>query len=132
MRGDMSANSWIVRRSSRRWIDNSVSGTASVMNPGLLPVLWIDALPSAQAASTRARTSASMLGGMVEHPARGHDVDPGRQELADHVDVARPGHVEHAVGMRGDDRLELIGGGDAHRGQSGDISPASWPTLSAE
>ena len=38
----MSANSWIVSRSSRRWIDNNVSGTASVMNPGLLPVLWID------------------------------------------------------------------------------------------
>ncbi|MGW5752268.1 hypothetical protein [Nocardia rhamnosiphila] len=49
--------------SSRRWIEASTSGTASVMNPGLLPVLWIEVAPAAQAASTRARIPGSILGG---------------------------------------------------------------------
>jgi hypothetical protein len=38
-RSDTSAYSWIARRSRRRWIDVSTSGSASVMNPGLEPVL---------------------------------------------------------------------------------------------
>ena len=62
------ANSSIVRRSSRRWIDVSTNGTASVMNPGLLPVLWIEVPPSAHAASTRSRTAGSRLAGRWNSP----------------------------------------------------------------
>ena len=36
---DTSAYSWIARRSMRRWIDVSTRGSASLMNPGLEPVL---------------------------------------------------------------------------------------------
>lgn len=39
LRRDTSANSSIVRLSSRRWIEVSTSGSASAMKPGLLPVL---------------------------------------------------------------------------------------------
>ena len=39
LRDDMSANSSIVRRSSRRCMDSRANGRASVMNPGLEPVL---------------------------------------------------------------------------------------------
>ncbi len=51
-RCERSANSLIVRLSSRRWIEVSTSGTASVMNPGLLPVLWIEVPPRSHAPST--------------------------------------------------------------------------------
>ncbi len=37
---------------------DSVSGTSSAMNPGFTPVPWIDDCPVAQAASSRATTSA--------------------------------------------------------------------------
>ena len=49
--------------SSRRWIEVRTSGTASEMNPGLLPVLWIEVPPSRQAASTRLAHRGSMLAG---------------------------------------------------------------------
>lgn len=67
-RRDRSAYSWMVRWSRRRWIDARTSGTASVMKPGLLPVLWIEVPPRAQAASTRSRTALSMLGGGGTRP----------------------------------------------------------------
>lgn len=38
------------------------------MNPGLLPVLWIEAPPCSQASATRFRTSGSMLGGWWNSP----------------------------------------------------------------
>ena len=38
------------------------------MKPGLLPVLWIDVPPSAQAASTWARSAGSMLAGRWSSP----------------------------------------------------------------
>ena len=38
------------------------------MKPGLLPVLWIDVSPARQAASTRSRTSGSMLAGLWNIP----------------------------------------------------------------
>ncbi|WP_420750095.1 hypothetical protein [Rhodococcus sp. O3] len=41
----------------------SANGSASVTNPGLLPVLWIDVPPSAHAASTSARATASIADG---------------------------------------------------------------------
>ena len=44
-------------------------GTASEMNPGLIPVLWIEASPLAQAASMRSRTVGSMLPGWWNPPA---------------------------------------------------------------
>ena len=43
-------------------------GTASEMNPGLLPVLWIDDPPAAQAASMRSRTAGPMLPGWWNPP----------------------------------------------------------------
>ena len=46
----------------------STIGTASVMNPGLLPVLWIDVPPAAQAASIRSRIAGSRLGGWWNSP----------------------------------------------------------------
>ena len=38
------------------------------MNPGLLPVLWIEVPPRRQAASTRSRDSGSMLAGWWNSP----------------------------------------------------------------
>ncbi|MER7925788.1 hypothetical protein ABTY96_22050 [Streptomyces sp. NPDC096057] len=61
-RGERSANSSIVSASSRRWIEVSANGRASVMNPGLLPVLRTEVPPCAHASSTRFRTTGSMLG----------------------------------------------------------------------
>ena len=52
----------MTRLSSCRWIEVRTSGTASEMNPGLLPVLWIEVPPCRQAASIRSRRSGSMLG----------------------------------------------------------------------
>ena len=49
---DRSANSSMVRPSSRRWIEARTSGTASEMKPGLTPVLWIEVPPCRQAPST--------------------------------------------------------------------------------
>ena len=49
-------------------MDVSTSGIASVMNPGLLPVLWTEVPPCSQAASTRLRTSGSMLSGRWNSP----------------------------------------------------------------
>jgi hypothetical protein len=67
-RFERSANSSMISDSSVPWIDVSTMGSASVMNPGLLPVLWIEVPPSAQAASTRARRAASMLAGRWNSP----------------------------------------------------------------
>ncbi len=38
------------------------------MNPGLMPVLWIDDPPARHAASTRSRTCGSMLPGWWNSP----------------------------------------------------------------
>ena len=67
-RSERSAYSSIASRSSRRWIDVRTIGTASEMNPGLLPVLWIDVPPFAQAASIRSRVAGSRLGGWWNSP----------------------------------------------------------------
>ena len=97
-RYDRSANSSITSRSSRRWIEVSTSGSASVMKPGLLPVLWIDVPPRRQAASIRSRDAGSMLGRVVELAAGRDHVDAGLEQPAQHVDVAAVRHVEDAVG----------------------------------
>ncbi len=68
-RCDRSAYSWMVSTSSCRWIEASTKGTASVMNPGLLPVLWIEVPPVVHAASTCARTAGSILPGWWKTPA---------------------------------------------------------------
>ena len=47
------------------------------------------------------------------------------------VDVAAPGHVEHAVGAEREDLVDVVGGDDAG-GPSPQSSPASRPALSAE
>ncbi len=59
----MSANSSICRKSTARVNDSNASGRTLVMNPGLLPVEWIDDWPVAQAASTRSRRFGSILAG---------------------------------------------------------------------
>jgi hypothetical protein len=46
----------------------STNGSASEMNPGLLPVLCTEVPPVAQAASTRSRTAGSMLSGWWNSP----------------------------------------------------------------
>ncbi|WP_262062193.1 hypothetical protein [Streptomyces sp. STR69] len=61
-RWERSANSSIVSASSRRWIEVRTIGRASVMNPGLLPVLWTEVPPSAHASSIRFRVTGSRLG----------------------------------------------------------------------
>ena len=68
LRSERSANSSICRWSRRRWIEVSTSGTASVMNPGLLPVLWIELSPCRQARSTRSRTAGSIEPGWWNSP----------------------------------------------------------------
>ena len=65
---DTSANSRICNLSSRRWIEVSTMGTASEMNPGLLPVLWMEVAPRSHAASTRLRIAGSMLSGWWNSP----------------------------------------------------------------
>ena len=67
-RCDRSAYSSMVSESSRRWIDVSTRGTASEMKPGLLPVLWMEVPPRAQAASTLSRTAGSMEAGWWNSP----------------------------------------------------------------
>ena len=56
-RCERSANSSIRILSSRRWIDVSTIGRASVMKPGLLPVLWIDVPPAWRRPPRSARAS---------------------------------------------------------------------------
>ncbi len=68
LRDDMSANSSICRCSRLRAIDSKTSGSASVMNPGLLPVEWIEVPPVAHAASTRSRSPGSRLSGRWNSP----------------------------------------------------------------
>ena len=65
---DRSANSLIVSRSSRRWMDASTIGSASEMKPGLEPVEWMELPPAWHAASTWARTAGSMLSGWWNSP----------------------------------------------------------------
>ena len=68
----------ITSRSSRRWIEVRTSGTASEMNPGLLPVLWIEVRPCRQAAvDPLTPTAGSMAAGPVELAPGRHDVGPG-------------------------------------------------------
>ena len=116
---DRSANSSIRRRSSRRWSEVSTSGTASEINPGLTPVLWIDAPPLAHAASTRWRRAGSMLGGMVQFAAGGNHVDSRPEQRADHLGIEPLLHEQDAVGPQGLDLLKVRGGDNA-----GPIEPA--------
>ena len=126
----MSANSWIVSRSSRRWIDNSVSGTASVMKPGLLPVLWIDVLPSVQAASTRARMPASMLGGWWNIP----HVDTTLMPAARSWQITSTSPVRGMYSTQSGLEARIVSSWSVAAtptGASPAISPPSRPTLSA-
>ena len=59
-----------------RWIEVSTIGSASVMKPGLLPVLWIDDPPASHAASIRPRRSGSMLAGRWSSPRVVTTFDP--------------------------------------------------------
>lgn len=58
----------MVRFVSCRWMDISTSGTASLIKPGLLPVLCTEARPRAHAASIRLRRVGSMLAGWWNWP----------------------------------------------------------------
>ena len=60
--------------SSVRWIDVSTIGTASVMNPGLLPVLWIDEPPGRARGLDPCPEAGVHAGRAVELTPRGHDV----------------------------------------------------------
>ena len=86
-REDMSANSSMSRWSRRRWSEVSTKGSASVMKPGLEPVLWREEPPR----------GAGRLNALARRPGRGwrdvelaprrHDVGPGLQQPAQDVDV---------------------------------------------
>jgi hypothetical protein len=67
-RSERSAYSLMTSPSSRRWMEVRTSGSASEMNPGLLPVLWIDVPPAAHAVSTCPRRAGSMLPGWWNSP----------------------------------------------------------------
>ena len=126
-RDDMSANSSIVRRSSRRWTEVSTRGTASVMNPGLDPVLWRRGAPVPACRIDPLPDLRIQAGRSVELAPGRDDVRPGLQQPAEHVDVGPVRHVEDAVGLQREDVLE-VPGGDAHRsGPAPHRSPASRP-----
>ena len=101
------------------------------MNPGLLPVLWIDVPPAAHAASTRARTSGSRLAGWWNSPRVVTMLAPDLEQPAHLVEVAALRHVEDAVRLERQDVVDVVGREDAGRGGAAS-SPASSPTLSGE
>src|SRR3546814_1745033 len=80
-----SAYSLMCSASSRRWIDSRVNGTASVMKPGLLPVLWIDVPPRWQAASMRTRSAGSTLAEMYVKGVSTRKVKAITEELCAHA-----------------------------------------------
>ena len=65
----------------------------------------------------------------IEESARRHDVLSGAQQSADGLGVHDDRRVEDAVGVRGDDGVDVVGRDDADRRDAA-ISPASLPTLS--
>jgi hypothetical protein len=67
-RRDRSANSLIVSTSSRRCSEVTANGSASEMNPGLLPVAYSDVPHTPQARSTRALAPGSMPPGWWNSP----------------------------------------------------------------
>ena len=67
-RDERSADSSMVRQSSRRSREVRTSGSASLMKPGLLPVLWIDVLPGGTPPRSAPRTAGSMLAGRWNSP----------------------------------------------------------------
>src|SRR6266540_2020936 len=108
-REDMSANSSMVRQSSRRAIDVSTKGMASVMNP----VLWQGC-------------AAALAGGLdpvahvwvhadrsMELVAGADNVGTRLEEPAQDIDVGPIGHVQHAVRRLGHDVLDVAGRGHA-------------------
>ncbi len=110
MRRERSANSSIDRLSRRRWIEVSTRGTASEMNPGLLPVPWIDVPPRRQADSMRSRTDWLQSGRVLELAAGRHDVGAGLEQAADIVEIAGLRHVQDAVGPEGEDLVDRVRG----------------------
>jgi hypothetical protein len=94
------------------------SGIASVMNPGLLPVLWMEAPPSSQAAPTsfpngRVHAVAAVElapgggRGMDVHPGQGHVrmLDDGSQRVGPDVPC---GPLDNPVRAHGDRPLRLF------------------------
>ncbi len=92
----------------------STSGTASVMNPGLLPVLWIEVPPARQASSTRARIAGSMPAGRWNSPRVVTTLAPdaSRRHTSSTSQPLR--HVQHAVGRQRQHLVDAGGGGHAH------------------
>ena len=127
----MSANSSIVRQSNRRWIEVSTNGTASVMNPGLMPVLCRLVPPRSQAASIRSRTSGSMLAGRWN-------------SLRVAITLAPDSSSRHRTSMSGRSAMYSTQSGDTARmsarsrvavtptGSRPHSSPASRPALASE
>ena len=91
-RRDRSAYSLIVRDVSVRWIDVKTIGRASVMNPGLLPVLWIDVPPVAQAPRRRPASRDPCCAGWWNSPRVVTTFAPDASS-------ARPRSKSHAAGM---------------------------------
>ena len=117
-------------RSRRRWIEVSTIGTASEMNPGLLPVLWIDVPPRrAGRLDPGPRPSGSMLAGWWNSPAVVTTLSARRQQAAHLVDVAALGHVEDAVGARGPGRRRSRRWRSRRSAPSPHSSPASTARL---
>ena len=128
---DRSANSSMGRRSSRRWMEVRTIGSASEMNPGLIPVLWIEVAPGRARCLHPGRAGRVHACRVMELAAGGHDVRTGGEQRADGVEVHTLLHVEDAVGPSA--RIVADVPRRPHPvGPSPQSSPASRPSFSGE
>ena len=104
LREDMSANSSISRWSSRRCSEVRTSGSASVMNPGLEPVLCSEEPPCCAGRLDPVGASpGSSRAGLWNSLRVDTTFDAGLEQPAQHVDVHPVAHVEDAVRLQGED-----------------------------
>ena len=121
------------RRSSRRWIEVSTTGTASEMKPGLLPGA-VDrgaALPDRPPRSA-SRISGSRLAGWWNSPRVVTMLAPDASRRHTSSKSQRLRHVQHAVGAEGQDRRRCRRWPSTPVGAVPHSSPASRPALSGE
>ena len=88
-----------------------ISGNRSVMPPGWMPVPC-SVTPAARHTASNARP---LVVGRVEPAERGHDVLARLEDAGDDRRVGEQRAVDHAVGVDGEQRLDVGGGGDADR-----------------
>ena len=79
----------------------------------------------------RSRTSGSSSGGRWSSLRVDHDVGSGLEQPAEEVDVGPVPHVEHAVGPKGDDVVD-VRVARTPIGPMPQSSPASCPSLASE